>query len=277
MGYMRGMQNQDLADQFRDQSFKGNQLGLQSKMMENQQSELMNPLLVDQQRLVNTGKGLNNTNQDLQNQDLTLNVGKKSALQSDSIEAERAALRTKLGDEKFNQLSLEILKDHMENIKSGDVVKIDQTGKLLDFLGGGPAGKAADRSQQRNLKELDVLSRQMEGNANRESAERIAEIRRPVPKAAKGPEEIAAKLGYEKGAAYYLIKAEEADTPEDELKFRQLAAKFEQLNLNARGAAAGVNKPDLNALGVETLKQPTVIQPGKQPSVADMRKALKGQ
>lgn len=168
MGYLRGMQNQDLADQFRDQAFFGNQQALKAKAIENEQSELMNPLLIAQQGLVNTGQELNNTNQGLVNQGLSLDVDKKTKLHDESIAAESAALRSKLGDEKFIQLGNEVYADHLENLKSGDPVKIARTAALLPYLGGA-VGKTADRIQARDLEELQRITQQNIASGNNET------------------------------------------------------------------------------------------------------------
>lgn len=176
MGYMRGISNQNLADQFRQQAFQGNQADISAKLQANAQAEKINPLLLAQQELVNTGKGLNNTNQELVNRGLGLDVEKKAAIHSDTIEAERQALRSKIGDEKYNQLSTSVLNAHIDNLKNGDPAEIEKTGRLLDMLGGPSAGKVGERVQNRQLAELQRLTQQQIASGNNAATIQAAQI-----------------------------------------------------------------------------------------------------
>jgi len=55
--YMRGFENQSLADQFRQQAMEANQQGIQKTQQEYAQNELMNPLRVEQMKGTNVGQG----------------------------------------------------------------------------------------------------------------------------------------------------------------------------------------------------------------------------
>jgi len=152
MSYMQGMQNQGLAEQFREQAFNANDIANQTAIQNYDKNQELNPLLIAQQGLVNTGR-------DLTNQDAALDVGKKSSLFNDTLEQERAKLKEQFSASELMQMSDEIWKDHLDNLKSGDPAKIEETGKLLDLLGG--SNKAADRVQKRNLQEGDWLNSQI--------------------------------------------------------------------------------------------------------------------
>ena len=79
------------------------------------------------------------------------------------------------------------------------------------------------------------------------------------------PNVVAAKLGYEKGAAYYMIQAEQASSPEERAQLLAMAQRFEQANLNQKNASAGT-KPDLNKLGVPTNVVPSALGTPAQPA-----------
>lgn len=101
-----------------------------------------------------------------------------------------------------------------------------------------------------------------------------------VGKKAQSPQEVAAKLGYEKGAVYYTIQAENADTPEEAAQYRTLAQKFEEANIRAKSAAAQTGaaiKPDLNQLGIPTVGgggAPAAQQPVAKPPSAPPQGAI---
>jgi hypothetical protein len=175
MAVYKGLQNQDLAGQFRDQAFADNQNTVQAGTLRNDQSAIMNPLNVQKQQsdniyqdLINAGKTNTNTSE-------ALDLGNKQSLNSDKLAAERAKLKTMFSDEQLSQMSNDIWKAHVDNIKSGDPTKIQETGSLLDLLGG--PSKAADRSQTRNLKEGDWLNSQILANIGAQSREGVAAMR----------------------------------------------------------------------------------------------------
>jgi hypothetical protein len=175
MAVYKGLQNQDLAGQFRDQAFADNESTVRADQMKNDQAALVNPLLVQKQQsdniyqdLINAGKTNTNTSE-------AIDLGNKQSLNGDKLAAERAKLKTLFSDEQLSQMSNDIWKAHVENIKSGDPTKIQETGSLLDLLGG--PSKAADRSQTRNLKEGDWLNSQILANIGAQSREGVAAMR----------------------------------------------------------------------------------------------------
>lgn len=66
--YMRGFENQGLADQFRQQAMEANQQGIQKTQQEYAQNELMNPLKVEQIRGTNVGQANTNIKSGLENE-----------------------------------------------------------------------------------------------------------------------------------------------------------------------------------------------------------------
>ena len=175
MATYQGLQNQDLASQFRDQAYADNASTVRAGQMKNDQAALMNPLLLEKQQSDNTYQDLLNAGKTTSNTSEALDLGNKQSLNPDKLAAERAKLRTMFNDEQINQMSDDIWKAHVENIKSGDPVKIQETGSLLDLLGG--ASKAADRVQTRNLKEGDWINSQILANINADSRVNAAGMR----------------------------------------------------------------------------------------------------
>ena len=167
-GYMQGMQNQQLADQFRQQGLVSNDIANQTAAQTFNKNETMNPLLALHQQLTNTG-------QDLTNQKDQLGVDKTKALYDDNLAAERAKLKTMYSDEEMNQISNTLWKQHLANVKSGDPTKIAETGNLLDLFTGS-AGKVADRVQNRNLNEFDQLMKDRMNERNNATQLQAAEI-----------------------------------------------------------------------------------------------------
>jgi hypothetical protein len=162
MAVYKGLQNQDLASQFRDQAFADNESTVRAGQMKNDQAALINPLLVQKQQSDNIYQDLLNAGKTNTNASEALDLSNKQTLNPDKLAAERAKLKTMFSDEQINQMSNDIWKAHTENIKSGDPTKIAETGQLLDLLGG--ASKAADRSLTRNLKEGDWINSQILAN-----------------------------------------------------------------------------------------------------------------
>ena len=164
MAVYKGLQNQDLASQFRDQAFADNANTVQAGTLRNEQSAAMNPLLVEKQQSDNIYQTLMNSGKQNTNASEALDFSNKQSLNEDKVSAERAKLQSMFSAEQISKMSDDIWKAHVENIKSGDPAKIQETSALIDLLGG-PA-KAADRVQTRNLKEGDWLNSQILANIN---------------------------------------------------------------------------------------------------------------
>lgn len=176
MSYMQGQQNQDLAAQFRDQAYKSNQNEITQGALKNEQSTFMNPLLVNQQQLTNTGLDLGNQGTGIKNASAGIDLGQKQALAPQDLEAKREALKVQLGDAQYNNLSNTILQSHLNNIKSGDPTKIAETAPMLEFLYGNVGNKVGDRIQARDLAELQRMTQQNVANTQAGSAVNVAGI-----------------------------------------------------------------------------------------------------
>lgn len=177
---IEAMANLGLADQFKQQLLQGNAQDLQAGQLRNAQAAEMNPLLLQAQGLSNTGANLGN--QEKQNAvDLSsLELSNKRTLNDDKLNAERAKLRQQFSDAELAQIGNDVWKAHVENIKSGDPTKIDETAKLLDLLGG--PSQAADRSLKRNLTEGVWINSQILAGIGARSRESVAETRKPTAK-----------------------------------------------------------------------------------------------
>ncbi len=167
LGAMQGHQNQDLASQFRDQAFQANNNSVAKGTLENQQSMLMNPLLINQQRGVNAGR-------DIANASAGIDLNQKTALAPDTLDAQREELRTRLGDAQYNNLSNTILRSHLDNIKSGDPEKIAQTEPMLAFLNGSAGKNIAERTNTRGIAELNNSRSLLENQATNRTNLEIA-------------------------------------------------------------------------------------------------------
>ena len=175
MAVYKGLQNQDLASQFRDQAFADNANTVQAGTLRNEQSAAMNPLLVEKQQSDNIYQTLMNSGKQNTNASEALDFSNKQSLNEDKVSAERAKLQSMFSAEQISKMSDDIWKAHVDNIKSGDPTKIQETGQLLDLLGG--ASKAADRAQTRNLKEGDWLNSQILANIGANSRTEAAGMR----------------------------------------------------------------------------------------------------
>jgi hypothetical protein len=176
MSYMQGQQNQDLASQFRDQAYKSNQNEVTQGALKNAQAVQMNPLLLAQQGLTNTGLDLGNNSKSISNASAGIDLSHKAALAPDSLDAQREELRTRLGDAQYNTLSNTILRSHLDNIKSGDPEKIAQTEPMLAFLNGSAGKNVAERTNTRGISELTNSARLLENQATNRNQLEIAGI-----------------------------------------------------------------------------------------------------
>jgi hypothetical protein len=176
MAYMQGQANQDLAAQFRDQAFKANQNDVTRGALANDQTSQMNPLLLAQQGLTNTGLDLGNQAKTIANTSSATDLANKLNLNSDDLAAKREELKLKLGDAQYNNLSNMILQSHLNNIASGDPEKIAKTAPMLEFLNGSAGKAVADRTNTRGISELTNSARLLENQATNTSNQTIAGI-----------------------------------------------------------------------------------------------------
>lgn len=164
LGYMEGIRNQGLADQFREQGRQANVLELDKQRIANEQSEQMNPLLLAQQGLVNTGLGTKNTSD-------ALALSNKQALNEDQLKADRAKLRQQYSESEISQMQDNVLREHMNNVAAGNLAGIEKTRKLLDFLG--TPAQTADRLSRKQIADENNITQLKATGMSTSSAERI--------------------------------------------------------------------------------------------------------
>ena len=158
MSYIQGQQNQDLASQFRDQAYKANQNTVTEGALKNDQASQMNPLLLAQQGLTNTGLDLGNNTKAISNASAGIDLSHKAALAPDDLEVKRTNLQNQLGDEQYNALSHTINMSLLKAMNTGDTASVAKLMPMVDFLAGPVGSKvsAAVRERQLGNKRIDA-------------------------------------------------------------------------------------------------------------------------
>jgi hypothetical protein len=286
MSYMQGQQNQDLAAQFRDQAYQSNQNEVTQGALKNEQASLMNPLLLTQQGLTNTGLDLGNQSAGIKNASAGIDLGTKTALAPQDLENKRLGLQNQLGDEQYNALSNQISMSYLKALHSGNADEALKLKPMVEFLSGPIGEKLADRSQKRDLEELRSLTQLGVANITAEGRMNSAG-QRTAPKASDpftafnklNPATRAGvvKMGLESGINPVTHEPMTADDKQAfTALYQQDVAVVDQqaaLRGQTQGATAAVG-PDGKIAIVN--KQVPSVAGNKQPSVADMRAALKG-
>lgn len=183
--YMRGFENQGLADQFREQSFLGNNQTLEADQQKIDQAKLMNPLLVESQRLGNESTSLGNQGKIITNQSSGLDLASKQDVFGKRQELLHKQLAREMSDEDLTTEGNRILKLYQKAKLEGNEADTIKYGDVLDTLVGAVASKAADRVQKRNLTEGGWINDQILADKRNAAMLGAAEIRKPVPKAGK--------------------------------------------------------------------------------------------
>ena len=176
MAYIQGQQNQDLAAQFRDQAYKANQNTVTEGALKNDQASQMNPLLVTQQGLTNTGLALGNQTKSIANASSGIDLGQKQSLAPQDLEVKRLNLQNQLGDQQYNNLSNTISMGYLKALHEGDADTVAKLKPMLEFLNGPTGGTIADRAQKRDLTELQRITQQNVANIQAGSAANVAGI-----------------------------------------------------------------------------------------------------
>lgn len=287
MSYMQGQQNQDLAAQFRDQAYKSNQNEITQGVLKNEQSSLMNPLLVNQQQLTNTGLDLGNQGTGIKNASAGIDLGQKQALAPQDLENKRLGLQNQLGDEQYNNLSNQISMSYLKALHSGNADEALKLKPMVEFLSGPIGEKLADRSQKRDLEELRSLTQLGVANigaegrmysAGQRSAPKTSDpyaAWNKLPSSARAESIQRALVLGVNPVTHEPLSAEERSAFTSELA--QATRNIDQTAAN-RGQTQGVTATvDNTGKVVLVPKQvPSVAGETKTPSVADMRAALKG-
>ena len=277
MSYFRGYANQNLADQFRQQSMLQEQNTTKQGQQKIQHDEIFNPLLQQEKLLQNTGRGYENTTKQLQ-------VERDQANQQNLLNEQQRKAAISMTDDEFKQMD-----QHIEaELRSGDPARVKQALKLQSLT---PTILAEKRKHSYEMEKLQEQTRShLAGiGMNNKSAKEIEQLRINAGKyerksfamtisdrimRAKTPIEKAEALedayataslsGDTEAAAEYQRRAQEA---------RLRAAE------DARNRGAANPRADLNALGVETTAPPSANAPiggsGPRPGTAQNPIVLK--
>jgi hypothetical protein len=185
MSYMQGQLNQDLAAQFRDQAYKGNENTIAQQAIANDQAVQMNPLLLDAKRQDITRTGLLNDGSVIENQTAGLKLDQAQQTHQEAVAAAREKLKAQMSDDQYSQLGNQILQSHMDAIKGGNPEEIQKTAMLLDLVGGKVGGAVAKTIQNRGMKELAAITAQNVANTKADATTNAAALRPSA--AAKAP------------------------------------------------------------------------------------------
>jgi len=108
--------NEDLASQFRQQALEQQQNATRKGSLENDQSQSMNPLLLEHQGLINTGRGYENTGKNIKNTSDQLNLEVQQANQPNVLSAQARKAALDATDDEMKAFDAEIGK----NMRSRD-------------------------------------------------------------------------------------------------------------------------------------------------------------
>lgn len=271
MGYMQGMNNQDLADQFRQQAFVGNQAKLLTDQQTYNQAEQMNPLLL-QAKLADIGKT------EIENQRNGLTLARDQANQSyelADIPKKWAAQASARDIQEFQDRATKM-------IQSGDPAQVKAGLEMYQHV---PAIMAANRTAQAEMERQKEQSRShIEGiklqNAAQERLEKMRIDAGKYDKAKRASLSVwesisSGKLSYERAAVVLRGYANQTKDPAEKEFYLQEANNMAMENRNARSAAAIAGKPDLEgAADIPTLQQPAPFNGGGPTMVHGGRKPL---
>lgn len=245
MGYMRGQLNQDLADQFRQQAFYGNEQGLKRNAQVFDQATLMNPLEVAGKTLENEGKVSSNLKGKLE-------AERMQASQQANIDADVRAAALKMTDDQFKAMDQGVEKllrsDNPEERKRGMVLQ----SYMPTFQA--ERRKAADAlalQQEQTRSHLGGIGMQ---NKTQKELEQMRIDAGKYDKAKRAALSVwesisSGKLSYEKAAVVMKGYANQTQDPEEQAMYQKLSDEFANEARNLRGAGA-TGKPDLGAMGV---------------------------
>lgn len=286
MAYMEGQKNQDLAAQFRNQAFDANNNTVTKGILENDQSAQMNPLLLTQQDLTNTGLGLSNTGKGISNKSAQLDLNSKTDAYDDTQKLLHSKLAREMSDEDITKEGNTYLKAYREATLNNRPEEADKYRQVLDTLVGAVASKAGDRVQGTSIEQAKGLFAENVARIHAKGMVDAAGLRGSKPGADpytffnKLPP--ATRLGVAQSAlaaGVHPVTHEEL-TANDRTQLEALIAQdtktLDSQNAargNAQGATAQVN-PETKKIELVNKQVPSVGGT-KQPTVSDMRAALK--
>lgn len=256
--YMQGRKQVDLSNQFQGQSLEKGRLANERDGLANLYTRQNDPQRLEQQRLQNEGNVQDNISKGVKARSDTF-------MEPFKMDEARRAQALALPDHEIKMKAAQA-----QQMMYSDDPAVQANGQRLMQM-----SQAAVEAKQKHAYEMEkqeMIRKSAEkiaagNNATSLGVANIGANARMAAGARKAadPASVAAKLGYEKGAVYYSIQAENAETPEEQAQFMALAQRFEQANMNQKNAQAG-SKPDLNALGIPTNVVPSALAPNSPPA-----------
>ena len=238
LGAMQGHQNQDLASQFRQQAYQSNNNIIDKGTLENQQSALMNPLLLDQQRGVNAGR-------DITNASSGLDLASKQASYQDKQTLLFKTIARQISDEDLTSESNKYLQHYNQALLAGDTATASKYKSVLDTLVGTAVAKAADRAQSTSQSNARNATAIQEAGINSASASNVAGIHAgaQIGVATLNDAE-RAKAAADKLTLQNAIRAE-YDKPANQRDNAKIQALTHILQITAPAYGTAVNLPSL--------------------------------
>jgi hypothetical protein len=167
MSYMQGFQNQDLANQFRQQSYQANANTVDKGTLENQLSAATQPSdIALKQQAVDRG--------DIANQSAGLDLASKQDTYQDKQSLLHQQIARESSDEDLLTESNKIAAGLQQAKLKNDPDAIDKYQNAMDTVVGAMASKAADRVQARQMGELKSITDLQLENRRAASNEAIA-------------------------------------------------------------------------------------------------------
>lgn len=266
MAYGQSIHRLGLAKLFQAEKQKQAESKTLADTMANDQSQQMNPLLVQQQRLVNTGK-------DTSNQEAGLTLKRNKAVHSYNLDADQRAAILKIGEDQLKTAQQKIDLDYA----SGDPVRIERAKHGEQWLSTVRAEKRKNdaKMEKERYKQMQETGRATERNATTLEAQRIAGQSRTDVAGMKGANKgvtdikqavLSGKMSPANAAVAFHGAAMTAADPEDRALYAQMASDYETLakQMPAAGNAGKIDTPAV--AGLPAVQQPSAFNGGQPPA-----------
>lgn len=231
----RILQQADSTQQFNQQGLQQGQADLEAKTLANMFSSQNNPQLLDQQRLMNEGKGLANQIQGVEARN-TL------ATEGESLAARRSKMLASASEDDLKRL----LADAQTDMQSDDPAVVARGDRKMkaSWEEVTRRNKHKDTIELENVKgdrARDVAN--IHAGATRYAADKSAEARAAGAKGKITPQDFSTavlmgKITPQKAAVYWSEQARTADTEEERLAATTEAARYERLAQTTTPAVA---------------------------------------
>lgn len=255
--YIKGQEQAQIAQDYGRESLAQTRQKTQQDSLETMFKQQNLPQRVEKARLENEGLGFDNMSKGVKGR---LDVATEGYKLDDAKRAQALAAP----EHEIKRMAMQAQQWAYSNDPA-----LQEKGKKLMMM-----SQAAIEARQKHAEEMEkqeLIRKSAErvaagNNAATLGAARIgAESRKAAGSKNADPNVIAAKLGFEKGAAYFAIQAENTDDPVEKQKLLEMASRFEQANLAQKNAAAQ-GKLDLSgATGMPTQTAPLVLGPQNTP------------